>query len=164
MPPPQLLRRLKLVSPNDSDSDSNSNSNSSADDDSSADDNSSSCVIVESVGNKGKTSFVCLSGDVRRVMMDKVKVNASTSEGNPNASSHEIAKMMLHSVVARRTQLIELAVGLDATIEIPDGVGKLLSVISNENNQDLCYRAHGGYLGHHVDYVEDRSPPQNRYA
>ena len=57
-----------------SDSDSNSSSDSR-----SADDDSGSCVIVESVavGNKGKTSFVCLSGDVRRVMLDKVKVNAS---------------------------------------------------------------------------------------
>jgi hypothetical protein len=99
-----------------SDSDSNSNS------DSSANDNSGSCVIVELVGNKGKTSFVCLSGDVRRVMLDKVKVNAS--KGNPNASPREIAKTMLHSVVASRTQLIELAVGLDATMEIPDGGGK----------------------------------------
>ena len=52
-------------------------------------------------------------------MLDKVKVNAS--KGNPNALSHEIAKTMLHSVVPRRTQLIELAVGLDATMEIPDG-------------------------------------------
>ena len=54
-------------------------------------------------------------------MLDKVKVNAS--KGNPNASSHEIAKTMLFSVVARRTQLIELAVGLDATMEIPNGGG-----------------------------------------
>jgi hypothetical protein len=68
---------------------------------SSADDDSGGCGIVESVGNKGKTSFVCLSGDVRRVMLDKAKTNAS--KGNPNASSHEIAKTMLHSVVARRT-------------------------------------------------------------
>ena len=89
-----------------SDSDSNSSSDSR-----SADDDSGIC----------KTSFVCLSGDVRRVMLDKVKANAS--KGNPNASSHEIAKTMLHSVVARRTQLIELAVGLDATMEIPDGGG-----------------------------------------
>ena len=37
---------------------SDSDSNSSA---------SGSCEIVELVGNKGKTSFVCLSGDVRRV-------------------------------------------------------------------------------------------------
>ena len=36
---------------------SDSNSNSSADDD------SGSCEIVELVENKGKTSFVCLSGD-----------------------------------------------------------------------------------------------------
>jgi hypothetical protein len=50
-------------------------------------------------------------------MLDKVKANAS--KGNPNASSHEIAKTMLHSVVARRMQLIELAVGLDATIGDP---------------------------------------------
>jgi hypothetical protein len=75
-----------------SDSDSNSSSDSSADDD------SGSCVIVEPVGNKGKTSFVCLSGDIRRVMLDKVKANAS--KGNPNASSHEVAKTMLQSVWA----------------------------------------------------------------
>ena len=101
----------------DGDSDSNSDSYSSADDDSRG-----GCEIVESVGNKGKISFVCLSGDVRRVMLDKAKANSS--KGNPNASSHEIAKTMLHSVVARRTQLIELAGGLDATMEIPDGGGE----------------------------------------
>jgi hypothetical protein len=101
-----------------SDSDSNSRNSSS---DSSADDDSGSCVIVEPVGNKGKTSFVCLSGDVRRIMLDKVKANAS--KGNPNASSHEITMTMLYSVVARRTQLIELAVELDATMKIPNGGG-----------------------------------------
>jgi hypothetical protein len=101
-----------------SDSDSNSSSDSR-----SADDDSGSCVIVEpmAVGDKGKTSFVCLSGDVRRIMLDKVKANAS--KGNPNASSHEITMTMLYSVVARRTQLIELAVELDATMKIPDGGG-----------------------------------------
>ncbi len=105
-------------------------------------------------------------------MLDKVKANAS--KGNPNALSHEIAKTILHSVIARRTQLIELAVGLDATMEIPDGGGGNIYMRfalesysdkhSNENNQDLRYRAHGGYLDHHVHYVEDRSPPQNRKA
>ena len=49
---------------------------------------------------------VYLSGDVRRVMLDKVKVNAS--KGNANALSHKIAKTMLHSMVARRKELIEL--------------------------------------------------------
>jgi hypothetical protein len=88
----------------DSDSDSNSDSYSSADDD------SGGCEIVESVGNKGKTSFVCLSGDVRRVMLDKAKENSS--KGNLNALSHEVTKTMLHSVVVRRAQLIELAGGL----------------------------------------------------
>ena len=51
-------------------------------------------------------------------MLHKVNVNAY-KEGNPNVLSHEITKTMLHSVVARRTQLIELAVGLDATIGDP---------------------------------------------
>jgi hypothetical protein len=54
-------------------------------------------------------------------MLDKVKANAS--KGNPNASSHEVAKTMLQSVVAKRTQLVELAGGLGATMEIPDGRG-----------------------------------------
>jgi hypothetical protein len=43
---------------------------------SSADDDSGSCEIIELVGNKGKTSFVCLSGDVRGVMLERVKVNS----------------------------------------------------------------------------------------
>jgi hypothetical protein len=114
--PPAAAATVAPPQINLSDSDSNSGSYSSADDDSGC------CEIVELVGNKGKTSFVCLSGDVRRIMLDKVKANAS--KGNPNASSHEIAKTMLHSVVAKRTQLIELAVGLDATMEIPDGGGE----------------------------------------
>ena len=88
----------------------------------STDDNSGSCKIIELVGNKGKTSFVCLSGDVQRVELDKAKANSS--KGNLNASSHEVAKTMLHSVVVRRAQLIELAGGLDATMEIPDGGGE----------------------------------------
>jgi hypothetical protein len=54
-------------------------------------------------------------------MLDKVKANAS--KGNPNVLSCEIAKTMLHSVVVRRTQLVELAVRQDATMEIPDGRG-----------------------------------------
>jgi hypothetical protein len=89
-----------------SDSDSNSSSDSSADDD------SGSCVIVEPVGNKGKTSFVCLSGDIRRVMLDKVKANAS--KGNPNASSHEVAKTMLQSVWA-----IVVVIASDICIILP---------------------------------------------
>jgi hypothetical protein len=55
-------------------------------------------------------------------MLDKAKANSS--KGNPNALSHEIAKTMLHSVVTRRTLLTELAGGLDATMEIPDGGGE----------------------------------------
>ncbi len=55
-------------------------------------------------------------------MLDKAKANSS--KGNPNASSHEIAETMLHSVVTRRTLLIELAGGLDVMMEIPDGGGE----------------------------------------
>ena len=47
----------------------------------------------------------------------------NASKGNANTSSHEIAKTMLHSVVARRMELIELAGGLDASMVIPDGGG-----------------------------------------
>ncbi len=46
-------------------------------------------------------------------MLDKVKVNAS--KGNPNVSSCEIAIMMLGSVIAKRTQFVELAGELDGT-------------------------------------------------
>ncbi len=52
-------------------------------------------------------------------MLDKEKANAS--KGNPNVSSAEIAMMMLGSVIAKRMQFIELAGGLDATMEIPNG-------------------------------------------
>ena len=61
-------------------------------------------------------------------------------------------------------------------MEIPDGGGgdiylrfaleRYSDEHSKEVNQDLRYRAHGdgGYLGHHVHYVEDQSLPQNREA
>ncbi len=60
--PPAAAATVAPSQINLSDSDSNS--------DSYADDDSGCCEIVESVGNKGKTSFVCLSGDVRRIMLD----------------------------------------------------------------------------------------------
>ena len=66
---------------------------------SSADDDSGRCEIVELVGNKGKTSFICLSGDVQWVMLEKVKANCS--KGDPNVLSCEIAMMMLRSVLQR---------------------------------------------------------------
>jgi hypothetical protein len=138
---------------------------------SSADENSGSCEIVESVGNKGKTSSICLSGDDWQIMLEKVKANSS--KGNPNVSSHEIAMMMLQSVVAKRMQLVELVGGLDGTMEIPNGgktsickfaLESYSSKYSKEVNQDLHCHAHGGYLGHHIRYGEDRSPPQNGEA
>jgi hypothetical protein len=95
-------------------------------------------------------------------MLDKVKANAS--KGNPNASSHEVAKTMLQSVVAKRTQLIELGGGLDATMEIPDGRGGASICNLLLRAIQIHYRAHGGYLGHRVQYVEDRNPPQNGEA
>jgi hypothetical protein len=51
-------------------------------------------------------------------MLDKVKANSW--KGNPNASSADIAMIMLQSVVAKRPQLIELAARLDATMVIPN--------------------------------------------
>ena len=60
-------------------------------------------------------------------MLNKLKANAS--KGNPNALSHEVAKTMLQSMVAKRMQLVKLAGGLDATMEIPDGRGEHLYAI-----------------------------------
>jgi hypothetical protein len=59
--PPAAAATIAMPQIDLSDSDSNSSSDSR-----SADDDSGSCAIVEpvAVGNKGKTSFVCLSGDV----------------------------------------------------------------------------------------------------
>jgi hypothetical protein len=67
-------------------------SKSDSDSYSSTDNDSSSCKIIESGKNEGKTSFICLSGDIRRPMLDKVKANSS--KGNPNASFAEIAMIM----------------------------------------------------------------------
>jgi hypothetical protein len=82
-------------------------------------------VINESprvVGNKGKTQFVCLSGDVQNVINDKL--NKNWSKVNPNSSSTETMRVAIQSLIVNREFLIGLARGLDAsTLEITDGGG-----------------------------------------
>jgi len=70
-------------------------------------------------GNKGKTPFVCLTGDILRVMQDKLTANATS--GNVNATSAETMKRIFEAVVGKREYLLELAGGLDASMEIPEG-------------------------------------------
>ena len=72
-------------------------------------------------GNKGKTPFVCLTGDILRVMQDKLTANATS--GNVNATSAESMKWIFEAVVGKRGYLLKLAGGLDTSMEIPEGGG-----------------------------------------
>jgi hypothetical protein len=73
------------------------------------------------VGNKGKTPFICLTGDILRIMQDKL--NANATNGNVNSTSAETLKRIFETVVGKRGYLLELTGGLDASMEIPEGGG-----------------------------------------
>jgi len=73
------------------------------------------------VGTKGKTPFICLTGDILRVMQDKL--NANATNGNVNSTSAETLKRIVETVVGKRDYLLELTGGLDASMEIPEGGG-----------------------------------------
>jgi hypothetical protein len=72
-------------------------------------------------GNKGKTPFIRLTGDILRIMQDKLNTNATS--GNVNSTSAETMKRIFEAVVGKRGYLLELAGGLDASMEIPEGGG-----------------------------------------
>jgi hypothetical protein len=72
-------------------------------------------------GNKGKTPFFCLSGNVQNVMSDKL--NKNRSKGNPNSLSTKTMKRAIQSVISKRDYLIKLAGQLDAKMEITDPGG-----------------------------------------
>ena len=72
-------------------------------------------------GNKGKTPFVCFTGDILRVMQDKLTANATS--GNVNARSTETMKRKFEAGVGKRGYLLELGGGLDSSIKIPKGGG-----------------------------------------
>jgi hypothetical protein len=74
-------------------------------------DDSDSCEIVESGGRKGKLPFVCLSSDIWCLMLEKLI--AYNSKENPNTSLHDVAAMMLQSVISERANLINWAGRLD---------------------------------------------------
>jgi hypothetical protein len=69
-------------------------------------------------GNKGKTPFICLPGDIQRVMQDRLNKNFSL--GDPKSTSVETIKSSVGRVVERRVYLLELVGGLNASMEIPD--------------------------------------------
>ena len=72
-------------------------------------------------GNKGKTPFVCLLGNVWNVISDKL--NKNWLKVNLNSSSIETMRVAIQSLIINREYLIGLAGGLDAMMEIPDGGG-----------------------------------------
>jgi hypothetical protein len=87
-------------------------------------DDSGICVVgppLRPAGNKGKTPFVCLTGDILRIMQDKLTADATS--GNVNAMLAETMKSIFEAVVGKRGYLLELAGGLDASMKIPEGGG-----------------------------------------
>jgi hypothetical protein len=86
-------------------------------------DDSGICEVVgpplRPAGNKGKTPFICLMGDILRVMQDKLNANATS--GGVNSTSAETMKRIFEAVVGKRGYLLELAGGLDTSMEIPKG-------------------------------------------
>ena len=61
------------------------------------------CVVgspLRPAGIKGKTPFVCLTGDILRVMQDKLTANATRE--NVNATSAETMKRIFEAVVGKR--------------------------------------------------------------
>ena len=87
-------------------------------DDSDDDIRDESCEILTIGPGKGKPPFHLLSGDVMRVMTDKVRGNYSN--GNPNVSSADELKYMLGTVVEKRVFLLKLAEELDRKMEVVD--------------------------------------------
>jgi hypothetical protein len=76
---------------------------------------------LQLAGNKGKTPFICLTGDILCVMQDKLNANATS--GNVNSMSAETLKRIFEAVVGKREYLLKLTEGLDASMEIPEGGG-----------------------------------------
>ncbi len=72
-------------------------------------------------GNKGKTPFICLTGDILRIMQDKLNPNATS--GNVNSTLAETMKRIFEAVVGKRGYLLKLAGGIDTSMEIPEGGG-----------------------------------------
>ncbi len=93
-------------------------------------DYSNSCEIVESGGGKGKLPFVCLLGDIRRLMLEKLIAN--NSKENPKMYLHDVAAMMLRSVISKRANLIDWAGRLDETMEIGEGKTTIQDLLSME--------------------------------
>jgi hypothetical protein len=81
-------------------------------------------------GGEGKLPFVCLSGDIRRLMLEKLIAN--NSKEKPNTSLHDVAAMMLRSVISKRANLIDWARRLDETMEIGEGKTTIQDLLSME--------------------------------
>jgi len=84
--------------------------------------NSSYCEVIDErpAGNKGKTPFICLPGNVPNLLSNKL--NTKCSKVNPNSSSTETMRMAMQSLVRNREYLVGLAGGLDATMRKGGGL------------------------------------------
>ena len=82
---------------------------SNAGDDSDDSSDNGICEVVgpplRPAGNKGKTPVICLTGDILRVMQDKLNANATS--GNVNSTSAETLKRIFEAVVGKREYLLE---------------------------------------------------------
>jgi hypothetical protein len=78
------------------------------------------CVVgppLRPAGNKGKTPFVCLTGDILRVMQDKLTANATS--GNVNATSAETRRGFLRPWLGRGGTFSSLRGGLTPQWRFP---------------------------------------------
>ena len=87
-------------------------------DDSDDDNSDKHCDVLAIKPGKGKPLFHLLSGDVMRVMTDKVKGNYAN--GNPNVTSADELKNMLGTVVEKRAFFLKVAGVLDTKMEVAD--------------------------------------------
>lgn len=87
-------------------------------DDSDDDNSEKHCEVLTIKPGKGKPLFHLLSGDVMRVMTDKVKGNYAN--GNPNVTSADELKNMLGTVVEKRAFFLKVAGVLDSKMEVAD--------------------------------------------
>ena len=99
-------------------------------DDDNGDDGDDSVVLVgkNPAARPQKASFKCVSGEVQRVMQDRLVSNAS--KNNIDSSSHGTLKIMFADLVKCRDPLIKMAKELDKRMEIVgDGDPALIAAL-----------------------------------
>ena len=73
--------------------------------------------MLRPTGNKDKTPFISLPGDIQRIM--QYRLNENFSQGDPNSTLVETTKSSVGRVIERRAYLLKLVGGLKASMDIP---------------------------------------------